>query len=203
MARNKGESFEITRMQIIQCATELMTEKGIYNTSLADIAKTVKMSKGTLYYYYPSKEHLINDIAELHLGDITNGLISWIDALNHGASTVESVKGLLDNLLGNSALGKVHFVLLNEAMLGNESLVHKFRTKYREFNVMLEAGLLKTSGYTPDQIKMFSRVFFAVLDGYTLQKMLGIEKMMLDDIASLLLPDCRELGKEQSGDGKI
>lgn len=203
MARNKGETFETTRMQIITCATELITQKGVYNTSLADIAKTVKMSKGTLYYYYPSKEHLINDIAEQHLGNITNVLISWIDSLSHGMTSAEAVKGLVGSLFGEAAMAKVHFALLNEAVLGNESLIHKLQTKYRELNVMLEAGFLKTSGHNPEQIKLFSRVFFAMLEGYALQKLLGIEKMSSDDMVSLLFSEFKGQAKEENADAEV
>ncbi|MGG7060792.1 TetR/AcrR family transcriptional regulator, partial [Clostridium tertium] len=44
---------------ILLAATKLMTKNGIKNTSLADIAKAVDISKGTLYYHYSSKDDLI------------------------------------------------------------------------------------------------------------------------------------------------
>ena len=53
MAKQHGE-FESVRAAILETATRLFTEKGIHETSLADIAKEARLSKGTLYYYYPS-----------------------------------------------------------------------------------------------------------------------------------------------------
>ncbi|NLB53646.1 MAG: helix-turn-helix transcriptional regulator, partial [Syntrophomonadaceae bacterium] len=40
----------------------LMAEKGIIKTSLADIAREVGISKGTLFYHFASKDDLVNDI---------------------------------------------------------------------------------------------------------------------------------------------
>ena len=46
------------QLNIIKVATELIGKKGVEKTSLADIAREAGISKGTLYYYYPTK----NDI---------------------------------------------------------------------------------------------------------------------------------------------
>lgn len=41
---------------ILNVSTKLMAKNGIKNTSLADIAKEVGISKGTLYYITASKD---------------------------------------------------------------------------------------------------------------------------------------------------
>ena len=38
--------------KILLTSIDLMTKNGINNTSLADIAREVNISKGTLYYHY-------------------------------------------------------------------------------------------------------------------------------------------------------
>jgi len=51
-----------TQERIIEAASnELMTERGVTDTSLADIAGEVGISKGTLFYYYSSKNDLVYD----------------------------------------------------------------------------------------------------------------------------------------------
>ena len=47
-----------TQKKIISVSTKKFAKNGYQNTSLADIAKSAKISKGTLFYHYPSKEDL-------------------------------------------------------------------------------------------------------------------------------------------------
>ena len=65
--------------KILLTSIDLMTKNGINNTSLADIAREVNISKGTLYYHYSSKDDIIFDIADNHLNIISEALL---DCLN-------------------------------------------------------------------------------------------------------------------------
>ena len=56
---------------ILNVSTKLMAKNGIKNTSLADIAKEVGISKGTLYYHYASKDDIICDMANMHLMQVS------------------------------------------------------------------------------------------------------------------------------------
>ena len=66
---------------ILVKAIELIAKNGIKNTSLADIAKAVDISKGTLYYHYSSKDELISDIANIHLEAITTAILHCIKGM--------------------------------------------------------------------------------------------------------------------------
>ena len=63
-----------TQEKIIEAASRLMTEEGVTDTSLADIANEVGISRGTLFYYYSSKNDLVYDVAERNLDLITEDL---------------------------------------------------------------------------------------------------------------------------------
>jgi len=65
------DSAGSTRERIIEAASRLMTEEGVTDTSLADIANEVGISRGTLFYYYSSKNDLVYDVAERNLDLIT------------------------------------------------------------------------------------------------------------------------------------
>ena len=67
---------------ILLTATELITKNGVKNTSLADIPKTVNISKGTLYYHYSSKDDLISEIANMHLEIITNSVLNCVQSID-------------------------------------------------------------------------------------------------------------------------
>lgn len=46
------------REQILNAATELFRERGFTNTSLEDIARTVGVSRGVLFYYFDGKREI-------------------------------------------------------------------------------------------------------------------------------------------------
>lgn len=52
----KGEQ---TRQQIFQCALDLFREKGFDATTMQDVASRAGVAKGAAYYYFPSKEAII------------------------------------------------------------------------------------------------------------------------------------------------
>ena len=53
---------EQKREQIIQSALSLFALKGFYNTTIPDIANTLKMSVGNMYNYFKSKDILAKEI---------------------------------------------------------------------------------------------------------------------------------------------
>ena len=68
MAPKTSEQFEEirrkSRQNIEQAALELFAHKGFHNTSISQISKAAKVSKGLLYNYYDSKEDLLHAIID-------------------------------------------------------------------------------------------------------------------------------------------
>ncbi len=60
ISRNKMKEKPLTEIQkkIIRVSSKKFAKNGFQKTSLSDIAKSAKISKGTLFYHYPSKEEL-------------------------------------------------------------------------------------------------------------------------------------------------
>jgi AcrR family transcriptional regulator len=55
-ATGKGEQ---TRQHIFRCALDLFREKGFDGTTMQDVATRADVAKGAAYYYFPSKEAII------------------------------------------------------------------------------------------------------------------------------------------------
>ena len=51
------------RQNIIECARDLFLSQGFYKTPIDAIASELRISKKTIYKYFPSKEKLLNEIA--------------------------------------------------------------------------------------------------------------------------------------------
>jgi AcrR family transcriptional regulator len=61
MARNK-KTDEEHKKEIIEAATPLFIKYGYNKTTMEDIAKAVRKGKSTLYYYYKSKDDIIEEV---------------------------------------------------------------------------------------------------------------------------------------------
>jgi AcrR family transcriptional regulator len=65
---------ETRRQEILDKAGELFEAQGIAKTSMSDIADKVGVAKGLVYYYFASKEELIEAIVEQFIGKLANTL---------------------------------------------------------------------------------------------------------------------------------
>jgi AcrR family transcriptional regulator len=56
-----------TRQDILQAAIQLFATRGILATTMAELARAIKMTPGALYWHFPTKEDLLlSAIEELH-----------------------------------------------------------------------------------------------------------------------------------------
>src|SRR3954468_2894236 len=59
---------EETRSQIFQAAMRLFERKGVFNTTVEEIAASADVAKGTFFNYFPSKEAILTKLAERQVG---------------------------------------------------------------------------------------------------------------------------------------
>lgn len=175
-----------TRQSILEAAGKLIAEKGLKNTSLADIAREVGISKGTLYYYYSTKNDIIYDIADIHLTQITEELLSWIDNIEHNIPPEEILKVVFEKISSAETRGKLHLYLVSDAVTSNDQIKQRFREKYKEWRISLENGLRKVLRGRAANCEVLSHIILAALDGFTIQWLIGVEKVPIDGIANLL-----------------
>lgn len=76
MARPKSST---KKKEIIKSVEKLITNKGVNEISLQDIASECGISKGTLYYHYASKEAIILDIIIKHMQELEDDYIDWFE----------------------------------------------------------------------------------------------------------------------------
>ena len=59
MARRTKEEAEQTRKDILQAALDMFCEKGYTRTTLDDIAKSINLTKGAVYWYFRNKPDIL------------------------------------------------------------------------------------------------------------------------------------------------
>ncbi len=63
----KQERAARTRVEIMEAAITLFARRGILATTMAELAKAIRMTPGALYWHFPTKEDLLlSAIDELH-----------------------------------------------------------------------------------------------------------------------------------------
>lgn len=174
------------KLHILSTASSLMTEKGIKETSLKDIARKAGISQGTLYYYYAAKEDIIFDIADQNLQQIADGLLAWIDD-DRELSPVQILKIVFEKILNTETRGRLHLYLVSDAGANNSVLAEKFKQRYTEWREALEYGLHKKLPHNAEHNKALSFLLLAILDGLSIQKILGVEGMPIEEMARLVL----------------
>jgi AcrR family transcriptional regulator len=174
------------RENILNAASQLMMEMGVNRTSLADIARAANISKGTLYYYYSSKNDLIYDIVELHLKRITDEVFENIKSYKGSNDLSSILKVLFSTFIKAETRGKLHLYLLHEAVSGNERLKEQFNVKYREWRTMITEEL-KDMLIDQDVDKdVFSYLVVSSHDGLIIQSLVGQEDIPVDKVTKYL-----------------
>ena len=181
----KRKSTEANRERIILAAARLIRERGIDNTTLADIATAADMSKGTLYYYYATKGDLIFDIAERHMNNMTEQIFRWLSRSSSAQNPRTVFRMAIDTVMRSRNRGHIHVYLIKEAPAESPHLQARFVEEYARRRAMIQAGFQKVYGST-DGYDTLSRVLLAMIDGLMLQRLLGVQDLAVDDIAVFL-----------------
>jgi AcrR family transcriptional regulator len=79
MARGRAADYEQQRLSIRQAAARLFAERGYPATSIADLARSCRVSKALVYHYYRDKEQLLFDVADGYL-DRLQAIVAQADA---------------------------------------------------------------------------------------------------------------------------
>lgn len=179
--KNKSErpATVNNREKIIATAIHLFGERGVDKTSLADIAREVGISKGTLYYYYSTKNDLIFDITDVHIKKITREIFSIIETNKGDVSWKEMVGLLFESLLKSETRSRLHLYLIQEVLSGNAELKDRFILTYTQWFTMVAEGYRMLTGLDLD-LSAQTRVLVAVIDGLVIQTAIGMQDIPLE-----------------------
>jgi AcrR family transcriptional regulator len=68
---------EVRKSELIEAAETLFREEGYRQTSVSDIVKKVGVAQGTFYYYFQSKDDILNAVVD-HYIDIYRRSLEWL-----------------------------------------------------------------------------------------------------------------------------
>ena len=91
---------ETTRARIVEAADDLFYHQGFEQTSFADIAAAVKLSRGNFYYHFKTKDQILGAVIERRLAK-TRALLDQWEA--EGALPEQRIRSFVGILIANRA----------------------------------------------------------------------------------------------------
>jgi AcrR family transcriptional regulator len=120
---------EARRSQIVDVSLELFDRKGYERTTISDIVKRAKVAQGTFYYYFKSKDEILNAIIE-----------RWIIEL----------KKVLQEVVQDDKMDAVHKFFNSILQIQKISVRHRILAEYvhEKKNEILYSRLMRESKLT-------------------------------------------------------
>src|ERR1700727_3684172 len=90
-SRTPASSFSPTEERILTAGLALIGRRGVRRLGMREIAETAGVSRGTLYRYFPSKDHVLAAAAEYDGRRFSDGLGEGLAAASTPEERVASV----------------------------------------------------------------------------------------------------------------
>lgn len=175
-----------TREKILAVTRDLIAERGVKQTTLADISHAAHISQGTLFYYYKSKDDLIYDILEQHFSQLTDSIIAGIPRHTNG-DKVKLLQRTLEKLIKDQDTSRMNIYLFQEAILSNEEMRDRFLVKYQTWREIIARQISRLFGISdPDSLTGLGGLILAIIDGLTIQYLLDQNSIDFAKVAKVL-----------------
>lgn len=174
------------RAEILAAAQALITARGVDHASLADIARAVGISKGTLFYYYTSKSELVFDVTNQYFEQTTRILTDWVSQVSGELPPAEILSHVFHTIVEDGLRSRLHHYLIEQAITDNSDLQNRFLEKYREWIGLVSTGLAHIFPSGADQETLAFSII-ACLDGMVLQALLGNQNIPIEPVVAYLV----------------
>ncbi len=92
--RSTGSPTGVARKElIVRAAAKVFSEKGFSSATVRDIADEADMLSGSLYYYFDSKESMVEEVLTAYLDETVRG---YRRAAEEASSAVEALERLIE-----------------------------------------------------------------------------------------------------------
>jgi TetR/AcrR family transcriptional repressor of uid operon len=163
--------------KIVQAAIITFSKYGYDKTRMDDIAQSAKLSKGTLYLYFKSKEELFYAISENSIKELKEQLSKLFSKREDLVSDAEKFYDQYRNLIHDSE--KVSFEMIAESSrnLKLRRALYEHRMKVYDIvinylNHQIEKGFFRKN----IDVNAIASGLVALYDGLTISKLLGISE---------------------------
>lgn len=184
--RTKQQFEEIrktSREKILSVALELFAQKGYHATSISQIAKKAKISKGLMYNYFTNKEKLLDEIIQEGFNSLAGLEYETKRGVDPAVQLEEFIDAVLENLYSNFSYWQLYL-----ALLVHPEIQKKFEKKMQQFRdefVNALASLFKKLKIKNHELEAFLLGTF--FDGLVLNFMVAEDLFPIKKIKEALL----------------
>ncbi|MBN2681947.1 MAG: TetR/AcrR family transcriptional regulator [Bacteroidales bacterium] len=158
--------------EICSVALKLFAEKGYHATSIANIAKEAGISKGLLYNYFQSKEHLLSSI----FANLTDKIMTLLNPNSDNEISLDEAEGFFDKFFQMLVENPIEWKLFFQISMQNEVLQLLLKETNNE-NVrnsqLLIVKFFNSNGFEDPEIALI--LFSSIIKGFTMQYCLAPE----------------------------
>lgn len=172
--------------KVLKAATELLQEKAFNEVSLMEIARTAGVTKGSVYYYYKTKDDLLYDIADGYLQEMYDRLLEWVEDEKKDTSLPRLLNYVLSFGVEDSAKNlRLHLTV--DAISGQEQIREKLIARYRNFRKIIGEKIAERK---PDADEEYMGwLVLTVIDGLMIQSLLGNEEIDIKKFTDSFIAD--------------
>ncbi|MBW7476186.1 TetR/AcrR family transcriptional regulator [Paenibacillus oenotherae] len=154
------------KQQIIETAIKCFSEKGYRGTSIQDIADTLGIAKGSMYFYFKSKEDLLHSICKYYL----EHLGKYISHIEHipNLSPREKLREMVSQGFRQYEEHKSFIVILMQERFELNEEIHELMIKARRQGLLCSQRLIcKIYGQEVEPYACDAAfLFHSLIDGY-------------------------------------
>lgn len=161
---------------IMNTTEQLLDNHSLADISLAEIASTAGISKGTLYYHYKTKEDILLDITDRFLNQQWNDFLTWVDNKEKDTSMHRLIKYVIER---NVQLVGPRIQLIFESCIDNSEIREKLIERYTQFQHVISTKIAERSG--SENADYLAWVCLLVSDGLIIQKNIKNPNISLED----------------------
>ena len=96
----KTKKAVIKRQRILTAAAKLFGTKGYSETTLADIGAEAGTYAGSLYYYFPSKESIVEEVLNIGTTSVSNLVMGKVSMLPAETAVLDRIRVALETHMG-------------------------------------------------------------------------------------------------------
>lgn len=154
---------ENIKEMVLDSLLTLLETKSFNEITLAEVAKTAGISKGTLYYHYKTKGEIFFDLTDRYLSRQWDDLIQWTENKEKDTSIRRLIKYVVERNVANASF---RMQLYSEAQLGDAELKRKLSKRYSEFQKLISEKIAERTDLNAD---FLTWLILLVSDGMIIQ----------------------------------
>jgi AcrR family transcriptional regulator len=182
-----------TRLRILEVAQTLFTEKGYEKISLREIAEAVGITKAALYYYFPTKEKLFEELVR-PLFDMQREGIAMLEETPDPRVWAKALPAMLDWIIEHRKL----FELLQSNQASLHDLMHQtggYMEEHAAFHERVNKAFADESVSLATRVRLAGAMMFVIgVVAFPMEGPLSdveperLRPVIIDAINDLLLP---------------